>query len=419
MESPTETPNLGQPYIYGSGNEGKFLTYAGVACLILAVLLAGGVAFYNSQKRQTPIVFSNYQLLQETWNQYKIQNLEPGTGRTLDKQRKNVTTSEGEGYTMLRAVWQDDQKTFDTSWKWTKDNLHRPNDHLSSWLFGERPDGSYGVVTEQGGINNATDGDTDMAVALLFAASRWNRSDYLADSQAVIADIWKLDVVTIKDKPFLTADNLESQSLTDVVINPSYFAPYAYRMFAQVDRTHDWLGVIDSSYALLDQSLTLPVPSGPVVGLVPDWLVINKTTGKLSAPASPLTDNSGYDAMRVPWRLALDSLWYQEPRARQTLMHFSFLATEWNAHKSLSSIYKRDGMVIGSEESPAMYGASMGYFLIVHPDLAKEIYESKLTPLYSPSKQGWTANLSYYDDNWAWFGISLYNQQLPNLFKAP
>ena len=33
----------------------------------------------------------------------------------------------------------------------------------------------------------------------------------------------------------------------------------------------------------------------------------------------------------------------------------------------------------------------------------------------NPDKQQWKNALSYYDDNWAWFGIALTQHALPNL----
>ena len=63
--------------------------------------------------------------------------VEQGTGRTLDPSQGGITTSEGQSYTMMRAVWSDDRATFDSSWQWTKDNLQRP-DRLLSWRFGPR-----------------------------------------------------------------------------------------------------------------------------------------------------------------------------------------------------------------------------------------------------------------------------------------
>jgi endo-1,4-beta-D-glucanase Y len=157
------------------------------------VLAGGGVAtavgYFNSQQRSIPLVFSNNALLLETWNEYKKNNIQPSSGRTIDKSQNDLTTSEGESYTMLRSVWMDDKSTFDNSWQFTENNLQRP-DHLFSWKYGKISSGEYGILTSEGGENTASDADEDIALSLLMAYSRWNDSKYLQAAQPIITSIW-------------------------------------------------------------------------------------------------------------------------------------------------------------------------------------------------------------------------------------
>jgi endoglucanase len=134
-------------------------------------------------------IFSNQAMLKSLWEGYKDEYIEEGTFRTLDKQRDNITTSEGQSYTMLRAVWKDNK--------------------LFAWLFGEREDGSYGVLNNIGGQNAAIDGDTDIAMALLFAYARWNDSRYLLEADSIINAIWDESVVIINGKPYITSNDIE------------------------------------------------------------------------------------------------------------------------------------------------------------------------------------------------------------------
>ncbi len=363
-----------------------------------------------------PIIFSEQAMLTQLWSAYKGEYLEPVTGRTLDKQRENITTSEGQAYTMLRAVWMDDRPTFNTSFQWAKYNIQRP-DRLFSWLFGERADGKFAVLTEQGGANTASDADIDIALALLFAYSRWQDSDYLAEAAAIIPAIWNAEVVTINGRPYLAANNVEKQSTSPtVILNPSYFAPYAFRIFAEVDPTHDWLALVDTSYEVINQSLELPLDRDNSAGLPPDWVTINRRTGLLAgATDNALSTNFGYDAMRLPWRIALDSQWFNEPRAATTLAKMEFLNRQWQAETKLASTYTHDGREFMAYESPAMYGGSLGFFLLTHPETATAIYRDKLLTLFDPDTTRWKKILSYYDDNIAWFGMGLYQGKLINL----
>jgi len=65
-----------------------------------------------------------------------------------------------------------------------------------------------------------------------------------------------------------------------------------------------------------------------------------------------------------------------------------------------------------------MYGGTIGYFVIADPEKAQKVYQDKLVYLYNPDTDSWKQMLSYYDDNWAWFGIALYNRLLPNLVAS-
>ncbi|HEU5114141.1 MAG TPA: glycosyl hydrolase family 8 [Candidatus Paceibacterota bacterium] len=370
-----------------------------------------------------PAEFSKSNMLQALWYQYKNNYLEPNTLRALDKQRSNITTSEGQSYTMLRSVWMDDKATFDGVWQWTKDNLQRKEDHLMSWLFGERSNGSYGVLTSQGGYNTASDADEDIALSLVFAWKRWNDQKYFGDAILVIRDIWDKEVITIGGKPYLVADNVEkTASKSTAIVNPSYLSPYAYKIFAQVDPSHDWLGLAATSYSVIDQSMRLGLDKESTAFLPPDWISINKTTGEISAPQGPstasLTTNFGFDAIRVPWRLALDYQWTGDPRPKTILGKMEFLQNQWRKNHALFTSYTHDGRNASDADAPATYGGTIGYFMTSDEGDAAALYRDKLEALYDPNESRWLKPESYYDENWAWFGMALYDGELQDLYKG-
>lgn len=392
-------------------------TLISIALITAAAVIVTFVAYRNSGKSDETLVFSPGQVLGGLWNGYKDEYLEPGTLRTLDKQRDNITTSEGQSYTLLRAVWMSDKPTFDTSWQWTKDNLQHDDDRLMSWLFGMRPDGTYGVLDSRGGQNSASDADGDIALALVFAYARWQEPRYLGDARALLDDIWDKEVVTIRGTPYLAANDLEKASTNPtIIVNPSYLSPASYRLFAKVDPAHDWNGLADSSYDLINATLDAPLDAGNSAGLPPNWVKVDRATGAVSAVNDPeLTTNFGYDAFRMPWRLALDYQWFGTARAKETLERMSFLSREWRKDGKLAAEYTHAGKPVTAAESPAMYGAVIGYFSVADPELARDVYERKLSYLFDAGKNDWGQPLGYYDSNWAWFGIALYTQQLPNL----
>jgi endoglucanase len=386
-----------------------------IAVIITGLGYAGYMAYANDPKRAVPLVYSENTMLNELWNDYKIKNIEPGTNRTLDKQQDNITTSEGQSYTMMRAVWVDDKDMFDKSWKWTKDNLQR-DDKLMSWKFGRLPDGKYGIQETVGGLNTATDGDSDISLALLMAYMRWNDSSYLYDATPVIGAMWEKEVVTIQGKPVLVSNDLERNNMEKVIINPSYFSPYAYKVFAKVDPAHDWNALADNSYEILKSVSDSKLDSIRSGGLPPDWVMIDRRSGEIrKSDTGNLTTNYSYDAMRTSWRLAMDYSWFKDERAKQVLQKYALLNDEWQKNKRIGATYGHDGTLVDEYETAATYGGSIGYFKVVHPETAKDIYKNKLQTLYDPNQQKWKSQMSYYDDNWAWFGMALMEDALPNL----
>lgn len=393
------------------------IIWIGVFISLMIVLFIGlNASMPKELSIKNNYIFSKQAMLESLWERYKDEYIEKPSFRTLDKQRDNITTSEGQSYTMLRAVWQDDKETFDQSWQWTKDNLWKDN-KLFAWLFGKEEDASYGVLDDLGGDNAATDGDTDIAMALLFAYARWGDDTYLLEADSIIKAIWKESVVIVNNRPYLTANDIEQFNPNEILLNPSYYAPYAYRMFALVDTDNNWQEVVDTSYEIIIKSSAFPLDKENSVGLPPDWVVLNRNTGALSSPLSmEITTNYSFDAHRVKWRLYLDYLWYGDSRVKSYFEKNNFLFSIWNSDQDIYNTYSHDGKVLDKGSSPAVIGTNIGYFAVVNPDIAKDIYEQKLLPLYNRDTQNWSKELGYYDSNWAWFGLAVYNNLLPNYF---
>jgi endoglucanase len=387
--------------------------------VVLIIVAAGATAYAvlasNKKVVDQNIIFAPHTLLAGTWDSYKTEYWESSTGRTLDKQQNDITTSEGQSYTMLRAVWVSDKPTFDKSWAWTKEQLQR-QDKLVSWRWGKKTDGTYGVLTDVNGQNSAADADSDIALSLLMAASRWQDATYLNEAKQIISSIYENEVVTAGGVPYLASNNLEKQSSSPIVMNPSYLAPYAYREFAKVDTKHDWTAVVNSSYAFLDKAMSEKLDKSKSDGMPPDWVLMDRKTGALSAPTvGGLTTNYSFDAMRTPWRIALDYKWNKDSRSKDLLAKMSFLSDQWNNKGTLYSTYSHDGNVVKQDEVAESYGTALSYFDVVDPTLASQVYDQKIKTLYDQNTNAWKQDLTYYASNWVWFGIALHEDQLPNL----
>jgi endo-1,4-beta-D-glucanase Y len=389
-----------------------------IGCIVLAVLFFAAFAVGNDK---VPMLhpYSGYETLQDTWNNYK-KNTMQGDARAIDtssSQGQDITTSEGQSYALLRAVWMADKDTFDKTLAWTNANLQQPN-HLFAWLYGKNTTGKDSVLTSKNGQNSASDADTDIALSLVFAYSRWNDKAYLQEADSIINAIWENEVIEVNGTPYLVANNKEKSSQSPL-INPSYLEPYAYRIFALADRQHDWGKVVDSSYRVFNESIYSPLDKKQSANLPPDWVRLNIKTGKLEAPHSSGQDtNFGYDATRVPFRVALDKQWYDDPRDAEVLYRLGFIEKAWQDRGFLFSVYSHDGQVVENYENPASYGTTIGYFMATDPKIADQVFSQKLEALYDSSTHNWKKPLPYYDDNWTWFGMALYYNQLPNLAKS-
>ena len=388
-----------------------------IVTTLLFLSIAGTIIFLSVTKTKEfqPPLYSAIDALEALWTEYKVVYIEPTSGRTLDKQQVDITTSEGQSYTMLRAVFMDDKETFEFAWEWTKDILLR-DDFLFSWKFGQLQDGSYGILTDIGGENTASDSDVDIALALFLAYGRWGEEIHLNEGRAIINSIWENEVVEINGLPYLMANNREKDSADPwLIMNPSYLAPYAYKVFAKIDTTHNWNALADSSYLVFAQSARVPLDKEYSVWLTPNWVEINRDTGEMRAPvALNLDTNFGYDALRTPWRIAMDYKWHGDERALIALKDFWYLERIWQEGKYLPSIIGHDGKVIAKEEKLEMYAGTLPYFALIHPDIAEEIYETKIINNYNRYNFLWTEDPGYYGSNWGWFGIAYYNDRLPN-----
>ncbi|MEK7571566.1 MAG: glycosyl hydrolase family 8 [Patescibacteria group bacterium] len=347
-------------------------------------------------------------ILNSSWQYYKKSFIIDG--RIIDPYQENLTTSEGQSYALLRAVWLHDQETFDTVYQWTKQNMQKDSGTFA-WKW------NNGQILDQ---SSAADADEDIALALLFASKQWDNTKYLTEAKSVMQGIWEDEVVTIKNKPYLVAGNWADQK-TFITINPSYLSPATYRIFAEIDTKHPWHQLVDTSYTVLTECTTEPLNKKKGV-LPPEWCALNKSTLKVMESKSPQPEGTdySYNAFRTPWRVALDYQWNEESRAKKYLESLSFLGEEYKKNKKLIAAYEHDGNVFENYESVAAYAGNLAYFVVEDQKTAETIYTKHiLKKFYEGEDQSyWDDPQNYYTQNWAWFGTALYANHLPNLWSV-
>lgn len=339
-------------------------------------------------------------LLKGSWAQYKSAFIQ-ADGRVIDY-TANITTSEGQSYAMLRAFWLRDRETFDKTYLWAKNNLQLPRgDHLFSWKWGERPDHTWGALD----TTSASDADQDIALALLLAYQEWKDPKYLEDARLILADMWDHLTLNAPIGRVLLPGDWPRKGRT-YQINPSYFAPYAYRVFAEMDPDHDWEVLLDSSYEILARSL-----AQSETHLLPDWVEISMDNDSIRLYQEPLDDRSdfGYEAIRAYWRVGLDSLLNPlEKRASGILKTKNMLPRYWRIRKDLPVSITWDGIVRHPQvQSGAIYGAVLPSLYVQDRGLAAEVVLKKIMPNLKPGGQ-WNTKNDYYSQNWLWCGLAIY-----------
>lgn len=355
-------------------------------------------------------------MLRRSWETYRSDYIDGG--RVRDLSAGGRTTSEGQAYALLRAVYMNDRPTFDAVWQWTAENLQKRDDALLSWLYDDDH------VADPA---SASDADQDAALALLFASRRWDEPEYEQEALHILNDVWEHETVEVAGRRVLVAGDWATGASASVgnqvVVNPSYFAPYAARIFAEADPSHPWMEIVDSGYDVLDR-ISASDALGGTTGMVPDWAALDPETGDVRPAALGDRDTTtfSFDASRVPTRLALDWLWFKDERAKQALAAIHFPKDALNRDGKLDASYRADGTPAAGFESTSIYaGVVPGLLLSDQPDLAHKTFTEQVLRSYISTDDGawWGYNHdNYFDQNTAWFTTAIMNGAMSNLWAG-
>lgn len=338
----------------------------------------------------------------KSWEYYK-KTFISNDGRVIDYQRNSVTTSEGQAYAMRRALMMDDKATFNKTYDWAKYNLQHKNDKLFAWLWGQK------ILDQQGNIkyeildqNSATDADIEIAITLILASNVWEKESYMNDALKIINDVWNKETIDIKGVRILIS-GVNQNRTENIEVNPSYFMPSPFKIFAEVDRKHDWLKLVDSSYGLTDFCI-----DNIESGLPPDFFYINRKTGAIIFKED--RSDFSYDAVRVFYRFYVDYILTKDPRAEKLLSRSKLFITRWKQEKKFYTNYKQNGELKDYNQSIGSIALILPVIKMYDKDIADEIYQNKILAKYH-FKGYWEDPLNYYAQNLVWFGYWLYQNE--------
>ena len=255
--------------------------------------------------------------LDSTWQGLIRRNIDPYTaGKGLIHRPKSETpgdaVSEAVGYGMLVALYANDQDHFNTIWE-------TANEKMWGGCYYNWQMGPSGNIT---GTGAATDAEEDVALALIFAdklvsAGKWKaytstkfNYGYADHAKKILNCMWETEQITSNG---ILAPGAGWGGYD--FVNPGYFSPAWYKIFAKFDSNGDrWNNVVEKTYEILSKS------PGYNMGMIPDWMRPDGGwAGSLGYNAYFNSRAFFKDAIRILWRVAIDAVWFDEPRAKAFL----------------------------------------------------------------------------------------------------
>lgn len=275
------------------------------------------------------------------------------------------TVSEGVAYGMLLTAYAGDQDIFDDLWSYY--NQHLNQNGVMNWRIQN---------CSVKGWNGASDAELDAAMALIVASHQWQDDKYLDDAKDLIR--------VIREKEF-DGDILKpgDQFGGFNLVNPSYFSPAYYRVFATVETNQAtfWNNAAQKGYDIIELA-----HNGN--GLVPDWC---KADGSFSNEAGAYEDNGQnfiFDAIRTPMRSAVDYLWYGTPEAAEYCGDLIDWAYDNNngGTESLGSKYSTSGNKLDASHSNTFVGCFAVAAMAAQGSKTEQNYQSFLDRAYDDNE---------------------------------
>jgi hypothetical protein len=154
------------------------------------------------------------------------------------------------------------------------------------------------------------------------------------------------------------------------VINPSYLATGYYKQFGEIVGSKDqWEAVVAQSYSVV--SKLNGHNSG--TGLLPDWTNCNGDLG--NSAVSSFCKDSGrdfwFDAVRVPWRMALAGAWGCDTAALQQASALEKFFSSQGGPGEVKTGYTVDGSSLGGHDTGCFLAMASTVFVHSTNDIAR------------------------------------------------
>ncbi|MFI5193288.1 MAG: glycosyl hydrolase family 8 [Chitinophagales bacterium] len=335
----------------------------------------------------------------QNWKQQYI-HASPGLDQAyvfFEEKGSNLqSVSEGQGYGMLIIALMAGadpvaRGTFDSLYRYVLAHPSKPDSPLMAW--------SQFSNSRNKDQTSATDGDMDIAYALLLAHEQWGSAgefNYLSEARSMIRSIMQYEI-NRDTYSILLSDAVEPDSEDYFDMRSSDFMPLHCKMFALATDDPQWKKVVDNNYKLFAD---LQNRYSQDAGLVPDFIIRINTTAE---PAHPEYLESRYDgcynynACRVPWRIATDYLLTGDKRSAEMVNRINHWIRQTSSDNpdNISAGYTLQGNDIKSRNYEAL--SFIGPFAVAAMVDAKN--QKWLNSIWDYMLQFKLNDFDYYDNS--------------------
>ncbi len=298
--------------------------------------------------------------------------VDPGQDASGGKLTRSISISEGHGYGMVIVAFMagadpNARQIFDGLYAFFRDHPSSGSPDLMAW---KQVEGCANIDLRNTG--SATDGDMDIAYALLLADRQWGSAGAINYKQAALRVIAALKEQTLNPTTH-TIMLGDWVSPTDAKYGRSTrssdFMLEHLRTYAAASGDAEWTRVADTTYTLI---ANLQRDTSPSTGLLPDFIEDVDTKPHPASPGFLEGDKDGqygYNACRIPWRIATDYLLAGDTRAQAAVRPINTwlrAATGGDPHNVMGG-YKLDGTATVNYYEPA-FAAPFGVGVMVDAD---------------------------------------------------
>jgi endo-1,4-beta-D-glucanase Y len=336
------------------------------------------------------------------YDEWKSRYLEAGCGAgrwyVATGHDASLTVSEAHGYGMLILAFlaghdPDARTIFDGMVRYYQDHPSEITPPLMAWSQDWSCNNNEGAAA-------ASDGDLDIAYALLLADKQWSSGgelDYRGLAEQILDGIRAGEVDGTGS--YILLGDWTSGPYYDAT-RSSDFMPGHFASFAAATGDGAWSELGDRSYEIMEQ---VQSAHAPATGLLPDFIASPLDDPGPVPPnflERPVDGEYSYNACRDPWRIALDFLTHGDTRARAMVerMNDWIIAETGGDPTEILPGYSLEGGGLGGTYYDPAFVAPFGVAAMVdgaHQDWLNAIWDSTIA----------TRDTGYYGDTVAMLSL--------------